>query len=176
MILWDKTSHPLFDSLHPLPPTLPLLQPLCHSHQHTASRGGVTSPSQLCWPCQTVLSPSHALVLTQLDHSVSLIQSSLMFPLFHRWQTLKEESLALPAVNPLVTPQKGSTLDNSLHKDLLGAISGIGNALCSHRLPSTAASRGVCSASLSPCPQNLVNPNDSAVIHWLGCLFFFSAC
>ncbi|XP_073877411.1 dedicator of cytokinesis protein 9 isoform X15 [Macaca fascicularis] len=39
--------------------------------------------------------------------------------------TVKDESLALPAVNPLVTPQKGSTLDNSLHKDLLGAISGI---------------------------------------------------
>nr|XP_054521468.1 dedicator of cytokinesis protein 9 isoform X6 [Pan troglodytes] len=39
--------------------------------------------------------------------------------------TVKDESLALPAVNPLVTPQKGSSLDNSLHKDLLGAISGI---------------------------------------------------
>uniref|UniRef100_A0A5F9CSH6 Dedicator of cytokinesis 9 n=1 Tax=Oryctolagus cuniculus TaxID=9986 RepID=A0A5F9CSH6_RABIT len=39
--------------------------------------------------------------------------------------TVKEDSLALPAVNPLVTPQKGNTLDNSLHKDLLGAISGI---------------------------------------------------
>uniref|UniRef100_A0A2K5RDI8 Dedicator of cytokinesis 9 n=1 Tax=Cebus imitator TaxID=2715852 RepID=A0A2K5RDI8_CEBIM len=39
--------------------------------------------------------------------------------------TVKDESLALPAVNPLVTPQKGNTLDNSLHKDLLGAISGI---------------------------------------------------
>uniref|UniRef100_A0A2K5RDL9 Dedicator of cytokinesis 9 n=1 Tax=Cebus imitator TaxID=2715852 RepID=A0A2K5RDL9_CEBIM len=45
--------------------------------------------------------------------------------------TVKDESLALPAVNPLVTPQKGNTLDNSLHKDLLGAISGIGNAPCS---------------------------------------------
>ncbi|XP_057350411.1 dedicator of cytokinesis protein 9 isoform X7 [Manis pentadactyla] len=40
--------------------------------------------------------------------------------------TVKEESVALPAVNPLVTPQKsGNTLDNSLHKDLFGAISGI---------------------------------------------------
>ncbi|XP_073068517.1 dedicator of cytokinesis protein 9 isoform X11 [Manis javanica] len=40
--------------------------------------------------------------------------------------TVKEESGALPAVNPLVTPQKsGNTLDNSLHKDLFGAISGI---------------------------------------------------
>ncbi|EPY73001.1 dedicator of cytokinesis protein 9, partial [Camelus ferus] len=41
--------------------------------------------------------------------------------------TVKEESLTLPAVNPLVTPQKsGNTLDSSLHKDLFGAISGIG--------------------------------------------------
>nr|XP_023477531.1 dedicator of cytokinesis protein 9 isoform X8 [Equus caballus] len=40
--------------------------------------------------------------------------------------TVKEESLTLPAVNPLVTPQKsGNTLDNNLHKDLFGAISGI---------------------------------------------------
>ncbi|XP_023619961.1 dedicator of cytokinesis protein 9 isoform X7 [Myotis lucifugus] len=40
--------------------------------------------------------------------------------------TAKEETLTLPAVNPLVTPQKsGNTLDNSLHKDLFGAISGI---------------------------------------------------
>ncbi|KAK1341975.1 hypothetical protein QTO34_016727 [Cnephaeus nilssonii] len=40
--------------------------------------------------------------------------------------TVKEESLTLPAGNPLVTPQKsGNTLDNNLHKDLFGAISGI---------------------------------------------------
>ncbi|XP_012878416.1 PREDICTED: dedicator of cytokinesis protein 9 [Dipodomys ordii] len=39
--------------------------------------------------------------------------------------TMKEEPPALPAGNPLVTPQKGNTLDHSLHKDLLGAISGI---------------------------------------------------
>ncbi|XP_045444718.1 dedicator of cytokinesis protein 9 isoform X14 [Pipistrellus kuhlii] len=40
--------------------------------------------------------------------------------------TVKEESLTVPAVNPLVTPQKsGNTLDNNLHKDLFGAISGI---------------------------------------------------
>lgn len=32
-----------------------------------------------------------------------------------------------------MTPQKGNTLDHSLHKDLLGAISGIGNAPCSYR-------------------------------------------
>ncbi|XP_015412982.1 PREDICTED: dedicator of cytokinesis protein 9 [Myotis davidii] len=40
--------------------------------------------------------------------------------------TAKEETLTLPAVNPLVTPQKsGNTLDSNLHKDLFGAISGI---------------------------------------------------
>ncbi|XP_019060143.1 dedicator of cytokinesis protein 9 isoform X11 [Fukomys damarensis] len=39
--------------------------------------------------------------------------------------TVKDEPLALPAGNTLVTPQKGNTLDHSLHKDLLGAISGI---------------------------------------------------
>ncbi|XP_045139700.1 dedicator of cytokinesis protein 9 [Echinops telfairi] len=40
--------------------------------------------------------------------------------------TVKDDSLNLPAVNPLVTPQKSSnTLDNNLHKDLFGAISGI---------------------------------------------------
>uniref|UniRef100_A0A8C0XQH9 Dedicator of cytokinesis protein 9 n=1 Tax=Castor canadensis TaxID=51338 RepID=A0A8C0XQH9_CASCN len=36
-----------------------------------------------------------------------------------------DEPLALSAGNQLVTPQKGNTLDHSLHKDLLGAISGI---------------------------------------------------
>lgn len=39
---------------------------------------------------------------------------------------VKEEALGLPAVNPLMTPQKfGGTLDPNLHKDLFGAISGI---------------------------------------------------
>uniref|UniRef100_A0A8C0Y2Z4 Dedicator of cytokinesis protein 9 n=1 Tax=Castor canadensis TaxID=51338 RepID=A0A8C0Y2Z4_CASCN len=38
---------------------------------------------------------------------------------------MKDEPLALSAGNQLVTPQKGNTLDHSLHKDLLGAISGI---------------------------------------------------
>uniref|UniRef100_A0A8C5KYJ5 Dedicator of cytokinesis 9 n=1 Tax=Jaculus jaculus TaxID=51337 RepID=A0A8C5KYJ5_JACJA len=38
---------------------------------------------------------------------------------------MKDEPLSMPAGNPLVTPQKGNTLDHSLHKDLLGAISGI---------------------------------------------------
>ena len=47
---------------------------------------------------------------------------------------MKEDSL--PAANPLVTPQKpGLVLDNSLHKDLFGAISGIGRARRSVRLP-----------------------------------------
>lgn len=46
---------------------------------------------------------------------------------------MKDEALAVPAGNPLMTPQKGNTLDHSLHKDLLGAISGIGNAFCSYQ-------------------------------------------
>ncbi|XP_043853654.1 dedicator of cytokinesis protein 9 isoform X5 [Dromiciops gliroides] len=38
----------------------------------------------------------------------------------------KEESLNMPTTNPLVTPQKSAnTLDNNLHKDLFGVISGI---------------------------------------------------
>ncbi|KAL0614613.1 Dedicator of cytokinesis protein 9 [Plecturocebus cupreus] len=65
--------------------------------------------------------------------------------------TVKDESLALPAVNPLVTPQKGNTLDSSLHKDLLGAISGIGNALCS------------CGFSLASLLKELIRPG--AVAH-----------
>ncbi|XP_072478156.1 dedicator of cytokinesis protein 9 isoform X1 [Notamacropus eugenii] len=40
--------------------------------------------------------------------------------------TAKDESLNMPTTNPLVTPQKsGNTLDNNLHKDLFGVISGI---------------------------------------------------
>ncbi|KAM9038084.1 dedicator of cytokinesis protein 9 isoform 2-T2 [Sarcophilus harrisii] len=39
---------------------------------------------------------------------------------------VKDESLSMPTANPLVTPQKsGNTLDNNLHKDLFGVISGI---------------------------------------------------
>ncbi|XP_036055623.1 dedicator of cytokinesis protein 9 isoform X15 [Onychomys torridus] len=38
---------------------------------------------------------------------------------------VKDEPLAVPAGHLLMTPQKGNTLDHSLHKDLLGAISGI---------------------------------------------------
>uniref|UniRef100_A0A8D2Q8L4 Dedicator of cytokinesis 9 n=1 Tax=Varanus komodoensis TaxID=61221 RepID=A0A8D2Q8L4_VARKO len=38
----------------------------------------------------------------------------------------KDEPISLSAANPLVTPQKSvNTLDNNLHKDLFGAISGI---------------------------------------------------
>lgn len=41
---------------------------------------------------------------------------------------MKDESLSLAAANPPVTPQKSvTTLENNLHKDLFGAISGIGN-------------------------------------------------
>ncbi|XP_060247615.1 dedicator of cytokinesis protein 9 isoform X8 [Meriones unguiculatus] len=43
----------------------------------------------------------------------------------HPGTVVKDEPLAVPAGNPLMTPQKGNTLDSSLHKDLLGAISGI---------------------------------------------------
>ncbi|XP_074845616.1 dedicator of cytokinesis protein 9 isoform X2 [Carettochelys insculpta] len=48
------------------------------------------------------------------------------FPVNPASSSAKDESLSMPAVNPLVTPQKlGNTLDNNLHKDLFGVISGI---------------------------------------------------
>ncbi|XP_042312819.1 dedicator of cytokinesis protein 9 isoform X5 [Sceloporus undulatus] len=48
------------------------------------------------------------------------------FPINAPSTSAKEESLTLPTANPLVTPQKSvNTLDNNLHKDLFGAISGI---------------------------------------------------
>uniref|UniRef100_A0A8I5Y2D8 Dedicator of cytokinesis 9 n=1 Tax=Rattus norvegicus TaxID=10116 RepID=A0A8I5Y2D8_RAT len=47
------------------------------------------------------------------------------FPVNPGSQISKDEALAVPTGNPLMTPQKGNTLDHSLHKDLLGAISGI---------------------------------------------------
>ncbi|XP_053160816.1 dedicator of cytokinesis protein 9 isoform X11 [Hemicordylus capensis] len=48
------------------------------------------------------------------------------FPIHASSTNTKDESLSLPAANPLVTPQKSvNTLDNNLHKDLFGAISGI---------------------------------------------------
>nr|XP_008105153.1 PREDICTED: dedicator of cytokinesis protein 9 isoform X4 [Anolis carolinensis] len=48
------------------------------------------------------------------------------FPINASSTSTKEESLTLPAANPLMTPQKSvNTLDNNLHKDLFGAISGI---------------------------------------------------
>nr|XP_060625515.1 dedicator of cytokinesis protein 9 isoform X3 [Anolis sagrei ordinatus] len=48
------------------------------------------------------------------------------FPINASSTSTKEESLSLPAANPLMTPQKSvNTLDNNLHKDLFGAISGI---------------------------------------------------
>ncbi|XP_050802676.1 dedicator of cytokinesis protein 9 isoform X12 [Gopherus flavomarginatus] len=48
------------------------------------------------------------------------------FPVNPSSSSAKDEPLSMPAANPLVTPQKSSnTLDNSLHKDLFGVISGI---------------------------------------------------
>uniref|UniRef100_A0A8C8SQQ6 Dedicator of cytokinesis 9 n=1 Tax=Pelusios castaneus TaxID=367368 RepID=A0A8C8SQQ6_9SAUR len=48
------------------------------------------------------------------------------FPVNLSSSSAKDETLSMPAANPLVTPQKsGNTLDNSLHKDLFGVISGI---------------------------------------------------
>nr|XP_020657235.1 dedicator of cytokinesis protein 9 isoform X5 [Pogona vitticeps] len=48
------------------------------------------------------------------------------FPINATNSSGKEESLNLATANPLVTPQKSvNTLDNNLHKDLFGAISGI---------------------------------------------------
>ncbi|XP_054829129.1 dedicator of cytokinesis protein 9 isoform X2 [Eublepharis macularius] len=48
------------------------------------------------------------------------------FPINAAGSSTKDEAVSLPAPNPLVTPQKSvNTLDNNLHKDLFGAISGI---------------------------------------------------
>ncbi|XP_066476190.1 dedicator of cytokinesis protein 9 isoform X3 [Tiliqua scincoides] len=48
------------------------------------------------------------------------------FPVNASSSSTKDESLGFPVANPLVTPQKTvNTLDNNLHKDLFGAISGI---------------------------------------------------
>ncbi|XP_077199950.1 dedicator of cytokinesis protein 9 isoform X8 [Paroedura picta] len=48
------------------------------------------------------------------------------FPINAAGSSTKDDALSLPAPNPLVTPQKSvNTLDNNLHKDLFGAISGI---------------------------------------------------
>ncbi|XP_075774884.1 dedicator of cytokinesis protein 9 isoform X8 [Pelodiscus sinensis] len=48
------------------------------------------------------------------------------FPVNPSSSSAKDESLSMPATNPLVTPQKlGNALDNNLHKDLFGVISGI---------------------------------------------------
>uniref|UniRef100_A0A674KE71 Dedicator of cytokinesis 9 n=1 Tax=Terrapene triunguis TaxID=2587831 RepID=A0A674KE71_9SAUR len=48
------------------------------------------------------------------------------FPVNPSSSSAKDEPLSMPSANPLVTPQKsGNTLDNSLHKDLFGVISGI---------------------------------------------------
>ncbi|XP_067392949.1 dedicator of cytokinesis protein 9 isoform X3 [Emydura macquarii macquarii] len=48
------------------------------------------------------------------------------FPVNLSSSSAKDESFSMPAANPLVTPQKsGNTMDNNLHKDLFGVISGI---------------------------------------------------
>ncbi|XP_062982156.1 dedicator of cytokinesis protein 9 isoform X4 [Elgaria multicarinata webbii] len=48
------------------------------------------------------------------------------FPINASSSSAKDESISLPVANPVVTPQKSvNTLDNNLHKDLFGAISGI---------------------------------------------------
>ncbi|XP_048348400.1 dedicator of cytokinesis protein 9 isoform X8 [Sphaerodactylus townsendi] len=48
------------------------------------------------------------------------------FPINAAGSSTKDETVSLPATNPLMTPQKSAnTLDNNLHKDLFGAISGI---------------------------------------------------
>ncbi|XP_044285120.1 dedicator of cytokinesis protein 9 isoform X18 [Varanus komodoensis] len=48
------------------------------------------------------------------------------FPINASISSAKDEPISLSAANPLVTPQKSvNTLDNNLHKDLFGAISGI---------------------------------------------------
>nr|XP_056718160.1 dedicator of cytokinesis protein 9 isoform X2 [Euleptes europaea] len=48
------------------------------------------------------------------------------FPINAAGSSTKDETVSLPTTNPLVTPQKSlNTLDNNLHKDLFGAISGI---------------------------------------------------
>lgn len=90
----------------------------CFSHAACPSR-----PRVPCWHV-----PSH---FQEQPTTLLTSSSTISFP-SPLGQTLKEESLPLPAANPLVTPQKpGIALDNSLHKDLFGAISGIGNVSCS---------------------------------------------
>lgn len=90
----------------------------CFSHAACPSR-----PRVPCWHV-----PSH---FQEQPMTLLTSSSTISFP-SPLGQTVKEESLPLPAANPLVTPQKpGIALDNSLHKDLFGAISGIGNVSCS---------------------------------------------
>lgn len=122
---WAKVSLPTPDLTCPVlpPPAAPLthtphLHPaLCSSHSGTFNMPAC-SVLFLC-------SPSHLQELLVNP----LKSSSIVSCLSPSRQTVKEESLTLPAVNPIVTPQKsGSSLDASLHKDLFGAISGIGNA------------------------------------------------
>lgn len=104
-------------------------QPLHPAHHAPAS-------PMLCIWLARLLCPVLAPALTCWEQLMTLLKSSLVTSSFSPLgQTVKEESLLLPAANPLVTPQKpGIALDNSLHKDLFGAISGIGKAPCSASL------------------------------------------
>lgn len=121
-------------STHPIP-TLNIYAPFsllylwftCHL---SPSYPVAASPTQAHLTCEAVLSCSNTCPHTSKISWWLFLKSSLIVSSFSPlWQAVKEDSLILPAVNPLVTPQKsGNTLDNNLHKDLFGAISGIGNA------------------------------------------------
>ncbi|XP_033003725.1 dedicator of cytokinesis protein 9 isoform X10 [Lacerta agilis] len=64
-------------------------------------------------------------VLIENAHRIDVKDIS-PFPINASSSSTKDESLSLPAANPLVTPQKSvNTLDSNLHKDVFGAISGI---------------------------------------------------
>ncbi|CAI5771865.1 of cytokinesis 9 isoform X6 [Podarcis lilfordi] len=64
-------------------------------------------------------------VLIENAHRIDVKDIS-PFPINAPSSSTKDESLSLPAANPLMTPQKSvNTLDSNLHKDVFGAISGI---------------------------------------------------
>ncbi|XP_053240474.1 dedicator of cytokinesis protein 9 isoform X13 [Podarcis raffonei] len=64
-------------------------------------------------------------VLIENAHRIDVKDIS-PFPINASSSSTKDESLSLPAANPLMTPQKSvNTLDSNLHKDVFGAISGI---------------------------------------------------
>ncbi|XP_034972051.1 dedicator of cytokinesis protein 9 isoform X5 [Zootoca vivipara] len=64
-------------------------------------------------------------VLIENAHRIDVKDIS-PFPINASSSSTKDESLSLPAANPLMTPQKSvNTLDSNLQKDVFGAISGI---------------------------------------------------